>query len=38
LVNDKKYYNKYLNSNKKVKKYILSNELRSNEKIFNILK
>ena len=38
LVNDRKYYYKYLNSHKKLKKYILSNELKANKKIYEILK
>ena len=38
LSNNKKIYNKYLNLNKKMKKFILSNELRSNKKIYEILK
>ena len=38
LSNDKKYYDKYLNLNKKIKSFILSNELKSNKKIYDILK
>ena len=38
LSSDKKFYNKYFNLNKKMKKYILSNELKANKKIYEILK
>ena len=38
LSNNKVIYNRYLNLNKKMKKFILSNELRSNKKIYEILK
>ena len=38
LSNDKKYYDKYLNLNKKIKSFILSNELKSNKRIYDILK
>jgi hypothetical protein len=38
LSNDKKYYDKYNNLNKKIKSFILSNELKSNKQIYDILK
>ena len=38
LIKDKKYYNKYLNLNKKIKNFILSNESKATKKIYEILK
>ena len=38
LSNDKKYYDRYNNLNKKIKSFILSNEFKSNKKIYDILK
>ena len=38
LINNKKFYKKYLSKIKKYKKYILSNEYRSNNKIYKLIK
>lgn len=38
LIKDKKFYNVYLNLNKKIKNFILSNELKATKKIYEILK
>lgn len=38
LINDKKYYAKYCERNRKIKNYILSHELTANKKIYEILK